>query len=209
VTPLPQAVTKADIRRVFQDRLPGPDRGGGRDRGDHELNPGMLPMGELRAAAVLVPLVDRPQGLSIQLTQRTAHLKSHAGQIAFPGGRIDDGDADEVAAALREAEEEIGLDRSYVEPVGRLDRYVTRTGFTVTPVVALVEPGFTLTLNANEVDDAFEVPLDFILDRKNRQTESYDFQGVTRYFYVFRYDQRNIWGATAGMLVNLAEIFAG
>ena len=209
VTPLPQAVTKADIRRVFQDRLPGPDRGGGRDRGDHELNPGMLPMGELRAAAVLVPLVDRPQGLSIQLTQRTAHLKSHAGQIAFPGGRIDDGDADEVAAALREAEEVIGLDRSYVEPVGRLDRYVTRTGFTVTPVVALVEPGFTLTLNANEVDDAFEVPLDFILDRKNRQTESYDFQGVTRYFYVFRYDQRNIWGATAGMLVNLAEIFAG
>jgi len=209
VKPLPQAVTKADIRRVFQDRVPGRDRGGGRDRGDHELNPGMLPMGELRAAAVLVPLVDRPQGLSIQLTQRTAHLKSHAGQIAFPGGRIDDADADEVAAALREAEEEIGLDRTYVEPVGRLDRYVTRTGFTVTPVVALVELGFTLTLNPNEVDDAFEVPLDFILDRKNRQTESYDFQGVTRYFYVFRYDQRNIWGATAGMLVNLAEIFAG
>ena len=209
VKPAPQGLTKGDIRRVFRDRPPGPDRGGGRNRGDHELNPGMLPAGDLRAAAVLVPLVDRPQGFSIQLTQRTAHLKSHAGQIAFPGGRIDDADADEVAAALREAEEEIGLDRTYVEPVGRLDRYVTRTGFTVTPVVALVEPGFTLTLNPNEVDDAFEVPLDFILDPGNRQTESYDFQGVTRYFYVFRYDQRNIWGATAGMLVNLAEIFAG
>jgi 8-oxo-dGTP pyrophosphatase MutT (NUDIX family) len=168
----------------------------------------MFPVGELRAAAVLVPLVDRPQGFSILLTQRTAHLKRHAGQIAFPGGRIDDGDADEVAAALREAEEEIALDRAHVEPVGRLDRYVTRTGFTVTPVVALVEPGFTLALNPNEVDDAFEVPLDFILDPANRQTESYDFQGVIRYFYVFHYERRNIWGATAGMLVNLAEIFA-
>ena len=202
-------LTKGDIRRVFQDRVPGPDRGGGRNRGDHELNPGMFPVGELRAAAVLVPLVDRPQGFSILLTQRTEHLKRHAGQIAFPGGRMDDCDADEIATALREAEEEIGLDRAHVEPVGQLDRYITRTGFTVTPVVSLVEPAFTLKLDPNEVDDAFEVPLDFILDPANRQTESYDFQGVTRYFYVFRYERRNIWGATAGMLVNLAEIFAG
>lgn len=201
--------TKGDIRRIFKGRLPGPDRGGGRNRGDHELNPGMFPEGELRAAAVLVPLVDRPQGFSILLTQRTEHLKRHAGQIAFPGGRVDEGDADEVATALREAEEEIGLDRTHVEPVGRLDRYVTRTGFTVTPVVSLVRPDFTLKLDPNEVDDAFEVPLDFILDPANRQTESYDFQGVTRYFYVFRYERRNIWGATAGMLVNLTEIFAG
>jgi 8-oxo-dGTP pyrophosphatase MutT (NUDIX family) len=208
VKPAPYGLTKGDIRRIFRDRVPGPDRGGGRNRGDHELNPGMFPMGELRAAAVLVPLVGRPQGFSILLTQRTEHLKRHAGQIAFPGGRMDDGDADEVATALREAEEEIGLDRIHVDPVGRLDRYVTRTGFTVTPVVALVEPGFTLKLDPNEVDDAFEVPLDFILDPKNRQTESYDFQGVTRYFYVFHYERRNIWGATAGMLVNLAEIFA-
>jgi 8-oxo-dGTP pyrophosphatase MutT (NUDIX family) len=201
-------LTKGDIRRIFQDRVPGPDRGGGRNRGDHELNPGMVPAGDLRAAAVLVPLVDRPHGFSILLTQRTEHLKRHAGQIAFPGGRVDDGDADEVAAALREAEEEIGLDRIHVEPVGRLDRYITRTGFNVTPVVSLVEPGFTLKLDPNEVDDACEVPLDFILDPGNRQTEGYDFQGVTRYFYVFRYERRNIWGATAGMLVNLAEIFA-
>ncbi len=207
--PSSYGLTKGDIRRIFRDRVPGADRGGGRNRGDHELNPGMFPVGELRAAAVLVPLVDRPQGFSLLLTQRTAHLKRHAGQIAFPGGQIDEGDADEVAAALREAEEEIGLDRGYVEPVGRLDRYVTRTGFTVAPVVALVEPAFTLTLDPNEVDDAFEVPLDFILDPGNRQTESYDFQGVTRYFYVFRYENRNIWGATAGMLVNLTEILAG
>lgn len=208
VEPTPRDLTKGDIRRVFRDRPRGPDRGGGRHRGDHELNPGMFPVGELRAAAVLVPLVDRPQGFSILLTQRTAHLRRHAGQIAFPGGRVDDGDTDEVATALREAEEEIGLIADYVEPVGRLDRYITRTGFTVTPVVGLIEPGFTLKLDSNEVDDAFEVPLDFILDPKNRQRDSYDYQGVTRYFYVFRYDGRNIWGATAGMLVNLAEIFA-
>jgi 8-oxo-dGTP pyrophosphatase MutT (NUDIX family) len=201
-------LTRGDIRRIFRDRVPGADRGGGANRGDHELNPGMFPVGELRAAAVLVPLVDRPQGFSILLTQRTAHLNRHAGQIAFPGGQMDAGDADEIATALRETEEEIGLSRDHVEPVGRLDRYITRTGFTVAPVVALVEPPFTLRPDPNEVDEAFEVPLDFILDLGNRQKESYEYQGVTRYFYVFHYDKRNIWGATAGMLVNLAEIFA-
>lgn len=166
-------------------------------------------MSELRAAAVLVGLVDRPEGFNIMLTQRTAHLSRHAGQIAFPGGRVDDGDADAIATALRETEEEIGLSREHIEPIGRLDRYVTRTGFTVTPIVALVQPPFTLMLDANEVDEAFEVPLSFILDPANRLKESYDYQGVERHFYVFRYGERNIWGATAGMLVNLAEIFAG
>ena len=201
-------LTKGDIRRIFGHRVIGPDRGGGAQRGDHELNPGMLPLAELRAASVLVPLVDRPGGFSILLTQRTAHLSRHAGQIAFPGGRVEEGDADAVATALRETEEEIGLSRDHVEPVGRLDRYITRTGFTVTPVVALVAPPFTLTVDPNEVADTFEVPLDFILDPANRQQDSYDFQGVLRYFYVFRYGERNIWGATAGMLVNLAQIFA-
>lgn len=200
-------LTKGDIRRLFKDRVQGADRGGGVNRGDHELNPGMMPLSELRAASVLVPLVDRPEGFSILLTQRTAHLTRHAGQIAFPGGRADDGDVDEIATALRETEEEIGLGRDHIETIGRLDRYVTRTGFTVTPIVALVHPPFALTIAPNEVDEAFEVPLDFILDPANRQKDSYDFQGVTRYFYVFRYGHRNIWGATAGMLVNLAEIF--
>jgi 8-oxo-dGTP pyrophosphatase MutT (NUDIX family) len=201
-------LTKGDIRRIFRDRTVGPDRGGGANRGDHELNPDMLPLSELRAASVLVPLVDRAEGFSVLLTRRTAHLSRHAGQIAFPGGQVDEGDADEVATALRETEEEIGLSRGHIEPIGRLDRYITRTGFTVTPVVALVEPPFTLTIDPNEVDEAFEVPLDFILDPANRQQDSYDFQGVIRHFYVFRYGERNIWGATAGMLVNLAEIFA-
>jgi len=205
VTPLPQAVTKADIRRVFQDRLPGPDRGGGRDRGDHELNPGMLPMGELRAAAVLVPLVDRPQGLSIQLTQRTAHLKSHAGQIAFPGGRIDDGDADEVAAALREAEEEIGLDRTHVEPLAYLDLYMTTLGYRIVPVIARVKPGFVLSLNASEVDATFEVPLAYLMDQNNVQRHSRDWQGMTRHYYAFTFGERYIWGVTAGILRNLYD----
>jgi 8-oxo-dGTP pyrophosphatase MutT (NUDIX family) len=169
----------------------------------------MVPIAEPRAAAVLVALVDRPEGFTIMLTRRTAHLSRHAGQIAFPGGRVDEGDADAIATALRETEEEIGLSRDYVEPVGRLDRYVTRTGFTVTPIVALTMPGFTLTLDANEVDEAFEVPLSFILDPANRQRDSFEFQGIARHFYVFQYGERRIWGATAGMLVNLAEIFNG
>jgi 8-oxo-dGTP pyrophosphatase MutT (NUDIX family) len=169
----------------------------------------MVPTSELRAAAVLVGLVDRPEGFTIMLTQRTAHLSRHAGQIAFPGGRADEGDPDEIATALRETEEEIGLGRDHIEPIGRLDRYVTRTGFTVTPIVALVTQGFTLTLDANEVDAAFEVPLSFILDPANRQRDSYEFQGIARHFYVFSYGERRIWGATAGMLVNLAEIFNG
>jgi 8-oxo-dGTP pyrophosphatase MutT (NUDIX family) len=202
-------LTKADIRRHFITRVPGPDRGGGVQRGDHDLNPDMVPAAALRAAAVLVPLVDRSQELFVLLTQRTAHLAHHAGQIAFPGGRVEEQDSDEIATALRETEEEIGLGRNHIEPVGRLDRYVTRTGFTVTPVVALVEPPFTLTLAPDEVADAFEVPLSFILNPANRQRDSYEFQGIERHFYVFRYGERNIWGATAGMLVNLAESLTG
>ena len=207
-TPIPTLTTE-DIRRHFTARVQGPDRGGGVSRGDHELNPGMNPVGELRAAAVLVPLVDRPGGLSILLTQRTAHLARHAGQISFPGGGVEPQDADEVATALRETHEEIGLPPNLIEPVGRLDRYVTRTGFTVIPVVALVHPPFTLTLAPDEVADAFEVPLSFILDPANRQKEGAEYQGIVRHFYVFRYGERNIWGATAGMLVNLAETLSG
>ncbi len=197
--------TLGDIRRRFAGRAPGPDRGSGVQRGDYDLNPGMTPPSELRAAAVLVPLVDRPDGISILLTQRTTHLPRHAGQIAFPGGRVEDSDADEIDAALRETEEEIGLARAHVEPVGKLDRYITRTGFTVTPVVGIVSPPFTLTPDPHEVADVFEVPLAFILDPANRYKQGAEYQGVMRHFYVFPFGERNIWGATAGMLVNLAE----
>jgi 8-oxo-dGTP pyrophosphatase MutT (NUDIX family) len=176
-------------------------------RGDHDLNPGWTqPSAALRPAAVLVPLVDRTDGMRVLLTQRTAHLAAHAGQIAFPGGRIEPEDADPTAAALRETEEEIGLTRDRVAIIGRLDTYVTGTGFEVTPAVGLVAPPFVLTLDPFEVAEAFEVPLSFVLDRSNHRTVTRTYEGRTRTFYVLPFENRYIWGATAGMLVNLAEV---
>jgi 8-oxo-dGTP pyrophosphatase MutT (NUDIX family) len=179
-------------------------------RGDHDLNPGMTPPSlELRPAAVLVPLVDRPEGMSVLLTQRTEHLTAHAGQIAFPGGRLEPEDRDAVAAALRETEEEIGLDRDHVTLVGRLDTYVTGTGFEITPVVGIVSVPFSLTVDPFEVADVFEVPLCFVLDPANHRRTERVFEQRRRVFFVLPYQGRNIWGATAGMLVNLAEVLAG
>jgi len=178
-------------------------------RGDHNLNPDLYPDGPLTPAAVLVPLVDRPGGMTVLLTQRTDHLNDHAGQISFPGGRVEEQDADVVATALRETEEEIGLSRTHVEVVGRLDQYVTRTGFSVTPVVAVVRPGFSLELDSFEVADAFEVPLTFVLDPGNHERHSRVWNGAERFFFVLPYEDRYIWGATAGMLVNLYEVLSG
>jgi 8-oxo-dGTP pyrophosphatase MutT (NUDIX family) len=178
-------------------------------RGDHNLNPGETPpSAALRPAAVLVPLVDREDGMTVLLTQRTAHLSAHAGQIAFPGGRIEAEDADAVAAALRETEEEVGLPRELVSVIGRLDTYVTGTGFEITPIVGIVNPLYTLTIDPFEVAEAFEVPLSYILDRGNHNRQERESAGRVRVFYVLPYQGRNIWGATAGMLVNLAEVLA-
>ncbi len=179
-------------------------------RGDHDLNPGWTPpSAALRPAAVLVPLVDRPEGMSVLLTQRTPHLSAHAGQIAFPGGRIAAEDADAVAAALRETEEEIGLPRRHVTVIGRLDTYVTGTGFEITPVVGIVSVPFPLALNPAEVAEAFEVPLGFVLDPRNRQQITRMQGERLRTFFVFPFEHRTIWGATAGILVNLAEVLTG
>ena len=179
-------------------------------RGDHDLNPGMTPPSiELRPAAVLVPLVDRPEGMSVLLTQRTAHLSAHAGQIAFPGGRLEPEDLDAAAAALRETEEEVGLGRDRVTLVGQLDTYVTGTGFEITPVVGIVSLPFSLTIDPFEVADVFEVPLSFVLDPGNHRRTERLFEERRRVFFVLPYEGRNIWGATAGMLVNLAEVLAG
>jgi 8-oxo-dGTP pyrophosphatase MutT (NUDIX family) len=178
-------------------------------RGDHDLNPGMTPPSTaLRPAAVLVPLIDRSYGMSVLLTQRTPHLSAHAGQISFPGGRIEEGDADATEAALRETEEEVGLSREHIRIVGRLDTYVTGTGFEITPVVGIVRLPFSLTIDPFEVSEAFEVPLSFVLDRRNFRRMTRDLEQRARVFYVLPYEGRNIWGATAGMLVNLAEVLA-
>ena len=180
-----------------------------RVRGDHDLNPGMAPPAELRDAAVLVPLVERDPEMTVLFTERTAHLAAHAGQISFPGGGVEPEDRDEVAAALRETDEEIGLPQDRIDVIGRLDTYVTRTGFRIEPVVGLVRPPFTLRPDTNEVADVFEVPLPFFLDPANLQRHSRVFQGRQRYFYVFAYQDRYIWGATAGMLLNLREALTG
>jgi 8-oxo-dGTP pyrophosphatase MutT (NUDIX family) len=157
-------------------------------------------------AAVLVPLVEREDGLSILLTQRTAHLANHGGQISFPGGRMEDSDPDPVAAALRETEEEIGLPRTEVDVLGRLDDYVTVTGFRVVPVVGLIHPPFSLVPDPFEVQEVFEVPLAFVLDPQNHQRHSrIGPNGEKRHFYAMPFHGRFIWGATAAMLVNLYE----
>jgi 8-oxo-dGTP pyrophosphatase MutT (NUDIX family) len=178
-------------------------------RGDHDLNPGMHPERALTQAAVLVPLIDRPDGMTVLLTKRTDHLHDHAGQVSFPGGRIDPEDRDAAAAALREAKEEVGLDPDRVDLIARLDTYVTRTGFEVVPWVGLIMPPIALLPDPFEVAEVFEVPLTFVLDPASRKTESRVWQGKDRFFYVYPWLGFYIWGATAGMLSNLAEVLGG
>lgn len=155
------------------------------------------------AAAVLIPVVAHPGGLTVLFTQRTTHLRSHSGQVSFPGGRAEPGDASAEFTALREAEEEIGLARDRVEILGRLPEYHTRTGFRVVPVIGVVNPPLELTPDPREVESVFEVPLAFLLDERNRERRTREFQGMTVGFYVYEYQGHVIWGATAGMLVNL------
>ena len=159
-------------------------------------------------AAVLVPVVARPEGLTVLFTQRTIHLKSHSGQVSFPGGRVEPGDASAEFTALREAEEEIGLGPQRVEILARLPDYHTRTGYRVTPVIGLVTPPLELVPDPREVEEIFEVPLAFLLDERNQQRRTREFRGQTVGFYVFKYQDRTIWGATAGMLVNLYRMLA-
>jgi 8-oxo-dGTP pyrophosphatase MutT (NUDIX family) len=173
---------------------------------DFDLNPELA--SEMRAhpaprpAAVLVPIVARPD-LTVLLTQRTDHLTSHAGQISFPGGKVEDGDSGPVATALREAREEIGLDSRFVEPVGFLDAYRTGTGYRIVPVVGIVHEGFELMLDPNEVADAFEVPLAFLMDARNHAMHVRSWRGAERRFYAMPFEQRYIWGATAGIMKNM------
>ena len=157
-----------------------------------------------RPAAVLAPIVARPTGLTMLLTLRSPTLRAHSGQVAFPGGKIDEGETP-ATTALREAEEEIGLEARFIEPLGWLSPYLTGTGYRVAPLVALVDPGFTLTLNPDEVAEAFETPFAFLMDAANHRLEERVLQGVTRKFYAMPYEGRYIWGATAGIVRNLYE----
>ena len=174
--------------------------------GDHVLNPDMTTDGmRLVDAAVLIPVVARTPEATVLLTQRTADLRTHAGQIAFPGGKIEPDDLTPVAAALREAEEEVGLDPKLVKVVGELPPYLSRTGFRITPVLGRVAAEHVLTLNLSEVTEAFEVPLGFLLDPANHHKASRTFAGRERYFWEIPYQDRYIWGVTAGIIRGLYE----
>ncbi|MDB5569556.1 MAG: hypothetical protein JWN93_739 [Hyphomicrobiales bacterium] len=175
--------------------------------GDHALTPDGFALAPPpgKPAAVLVPVVAREGGATLILTQRTSKMRAHAGQIAFPGGRMDPEDADPLATALREAHEEIALPAHRVTPLGYLDAYQTGTGYRIVPVVALVRPPFDLALCEDEVADAFEVPLDFLMQPDNHRRVEMERDGRVRQFYAMPFGDRNIWGATAGMLRNLYE----
>lgn len=188
-----------EVAADLLDRVP--------EHGDHELDPmtaAIAATRPIRKAAVLVPIVGRTEP-TVLLTQRTAHLRDHAGQISFPGGKIDSTDASPMAAALREADEEIGLGANAIEPIGYLDPYLTLFGFRIMPLVARVAPEFALTLNRDEVDDAFEVPLAFLMTPENHQRHSREWNGLTRHFFAMPFGERYIWGATAGIIRNLYE----
>ncbi|QFR32928.1 CoA pyrophosphatase [Ancylobacter sp. TS-1] len=195
------------VARARVRLLAVPDLTGDPPRGDHELTPeyrALVDALPIRAAAVLVPVVARPEP-TVLLTLRSSHLASHAGQISFPGGKIDPQDDGPLGAALREAEEEVGLARGLVAPLGYLDAYLSRTGFRIVPVVATVEPDFALTLNPGEVDEAFEVPLDFLMRPNNHVRETREWLGMMRTFHAMTYERRRIWGITAGILRSLYE----
>lgn len=191
-------------RRAAIDRGPHEDF----DYGDHSFNPDhprVTGPRMLRDAAVLIPVVDHGDEASVILTKRAETLTSHSGQVAFPGGRIDPTDASPEAAALREAQEEIGLDPDHVEIIGRMPDYVSGSGYRIAPVLSIVRPGFQLSINEHEVDAAFEVPLRFLMDPVNHTQNSREFNKQLWVFYDMPYGEQRIWGVTAGIIRTLYE----
>jgi 8-oxo-dGTP pyrophosphatase MutT (NUDIX family) len=204
-----RALARHGLNTVPSEAVFDPRSGEAVGPSDWDLNPELKAdfavMAPPRPAAVLVPVVLRAE-LTVLLTQRAADLRSHAGQISFPGGRVDAEDNSALDAALREAREEVGLASGFIEPLGYLDSYRTGTGFQIVPVVGLVRPGFTLALDPVEVAEAFEVPLRFLMDPANHRRDSREWRGGRRrFFYAMPYEGRYIWGATAGMLRNMHQ----
>jgi 8-oxo-dGTP pyrophosphatase MutT (NUDIX family) len=192
--------------RIRAARETGPYHGA--DYGDHRLNPGLRDLivrDGLRDAAVLIPVVDREPEATVLLTQRTEKLRSHSGQVAFPGGRIDPTDASSEDAALRETSEEIGLPPAAIEVIGRMPDYVTGSGYRIAPVLGIVTPPFELVLNEHEVAAVFEVPLGFLMTGENHNRESRLWQERERFYYTMPYQGRFIWGVTAGIIRTLYE----
>jgi 8-oxo-dGTP pyrophosphatase MutT (NUDIX family) len=197
-------------RRHLRREPPGPLDPRSDPKGDHALDEmRILPNGEPKAAAVLVPVVAHPDETTVLLTQRATGLRAHSGQIAFPGGRLDPDDVSPLAAALREAEEEIGLAAADVRPLGYLDAYLSGTGYLVTPTVALVRPGAPLALNPDEVTETFEVPLGFLMDPARHEIHAREWNGRQRRYYAIPFGDRYIWGVTAGIIRNLYERLYG
>lgn len=191
-------------QRAAQEHLNDPSA----DYGDHMLNPDLRKLfvhERLREAAVLIPVVDHGDASTVILTKRADKLKNHSGQIAFPGGRIDPGDVSVEAAALRETVEEIGLTQDYIDVIGRLPDYVSGSGYRIAPVLGVVRPGFHLSVNADEVDDIFEVPLGFLMDPANHGRASRVWENQERFFYAMPFEERYIWGVTAGIIRALYE----
>jgi 8-oxo-dGTP pyrophosphatase MutT (NUDIX family) len=163
----------------------------------------------LRHAAVLMPLVSRPAGVHLLLTQRTSHLKGHAGQISFPGGGVEPADRDRADTALRETEEEIGLSRDRIEILGAMPDYELNSGYLVTPVVGWIEPPYQVNPDPYEVQDVFEIPLRHFLDHRSFQRRRYEYDGMVRRYLAAPYEGRYVWGATAGMLYFLFQLLRG
>ncbi|WOF74821.1 CoA pyrophosphatase [Parvibaculaceae bacterium PLY_AMNH_Bact1] len=195
-----------DLETPSLDRILEPTGAG--VRGDKDLNPDdwvdPKDRPDLRLAAVLVPIIEHEAGPTVLLTRRADHLNSHSGQVAFPGGKVDPGETP-VDGALREAEEEVGLDRSFVDVAGFLNPYETGTGFRILPVISFVRPGFSLTPEPGEVAEIFEVPLNFLMNVDNHERHSVFWRGKRRAYYAMPYQGHYIWGATAGMIRNLHD----
>ena len=192
------ALTREEIAQRLQGPLRMPTR---------RLERPARPEDELRQASVLIPLVERPAGMTVLLTLRTAHLSTHAGQVSFPGGRAEPTDRDAIETALRETEEEIGLPRSHVEILGRMADYVTGSRFRVTPVIGIIRPPFPLVTDPTEVEAVFEAPLGLLMDPMNQLTKTWLLDdGSVRHYYEMNWPDRRIWGVTAGILVELSDI---